>query len=215
MVGVTDTDHATPTELPGDTSLIRSNTCSSEFAEGSAANVKSAGDGKLQENLEKDAAKATSDSKTPAELAASNDTDDSFEWSSEELKKFWLGCFAPGVNVYSFDGLHPKALCSKICNDVLRTNININSSNMNPNDRILCFDVLANLEERFIECGIIEAPTPKPGATNPNQVVYKRVYHTDFNQFGQVLSQQNKTLEQWARERVEESIKRLSPGKRV
>ena len=70
--------------------------------------------------------------------------------------------------------MHPKALCSKICNDILRTNININSGSTNPNDRLLCFEVLGNLEAKFIENGVVEVPKMRPGG-NPNQLVYKRV----------------------------------------
>lgn len=69
--------------------------------------------------------------------------------------------FFPRYNCFVLDGLHPKALCSKICNDVLRTNINLNSSSQNPNDRMLCFEVLAQMEQRFIDGGIVEKPTRK------------------------------------------------------
>lgn len=130
-----------------------------------------------------------------------------FVWHSEELGKFWENCFPPGTNVFLFDGLHPKALCSKICNDVLRTNININSSSSNPNDRLLCFEVLQNLEDKFIMHGVVEAPVQKPGG-NPNHKLYKRVSHTDWNGFAGILGDQ--TLEAWARDRVEESIKKLT-----
>ncbi len=144
---------------------------------------------------------------TPTGTSASKPSVGEFTWDSPELGRFWIGCFPPGTNVYQFDGLHPKALCSKICssyaisklvqysypnfpscrsahiiyelwsvrmgssrktliakltgNDVLRTNININSGSNNPNDRLLCFEVLANLEAKFIEYGVVEAPQPK------------------------------------------------------
>merc|ERR1712216_526500 len=130
-----------------------------------------------------------------------------FVWENPELKSFWASCFPPGYDFYTFDGLHPKALCSKICNDVLRTNININSGSTNPNDRLLCFEVLGNLEANFIEAGIVQPPKVKQGG-NPNHLVYKRVSHSEWNKFASVLG--DKTLEQWARACVEESIRRLS-----
>lgn len=241
MVGVAEpdglTDGQTSTKLSGETTLVRSNTCSSEYQEDT---VMGNGVEAAKSNLAKamigvnDAVVANTDigsqaggdtgqvAECSAEANAGGDTDtgssnkkssavegEQFHWESDELKRFWLGCFAPGSNVYVYDGLHPKALCSKICNDVLRTNININSSNANPNDRLLCFEVLNNLEQKFIEAGIVEPPTQKPGG-NLNQRVYKRVLHTDFNRFATVLADQNKSLESWARDRVEESIRRIS-----
>lgn len=137
-----------------------------------------------------------------------------FQWHSDELKQFWLGCFSSGVNVYAYDGLHPKALCSKICNDILHTNINVNSSSSNPNDRLLCFEVLSNLEQKFRDADIIKPPTQKVGGNpnHPHQTVtlYQRVLHSDFNRFGSVLEGQGKTLAVWARDCVDESIRRLS-----
>lgn len=147
---------------------------------------------------------------TPVETTSTSSSYPSrgeFNWENVELGRFWVKCFPRGYNVYVMDGLHPKALCSKICNDVLRTNININSGSANPNDKLLCFEVLSNLEQKFTEAGIILPPTQKPGGT-PNQQVYKRVLHTDFNRFSTVLGEVS--LGEWARERVEESIRRLT-----
>ncbi|CAD7932189.1 unnamed protein product [Amoebophrya sp. A25] len=131
----------------------------------------------------------------------------SFAWDNEELGRFWEECFPPHYDVYLFDGLHPKALCSKICNDVLRTNINVNSSSSNPNDRLLCFEVLGNLEAKFIEMGIVQKPVSK-NTGNPNHVAYQRVTHQDWNRFAGFLK--TRSFEAWARECVEESIRRLS-----
>ncbi|CAD7963947.1 unnamed protein product [Amoebophrya sp. A120] len=136
-----------------------------------------------------------------------------FKWDSDELKKFWEECFSPNYNSLIFDGLHPKALCSKICNDVLRTNINVNSASSNPNDRLLCFEVLSNLEAKFIELGIVQKPTPKMTG-NPNHQQYQRVSHQDWNRFAGHLAAKNQSLEAWARECVEESIRLLSAPKR-
>lgn len=192
------------TKLIGDTSLIRSNTCSSEIDDGGAADQ---GKDSRKDSLQGDGETLAGTTNSKPSVA---DTDD-FHWQSEELKRFWVGCFSPAYNPYLFDGLHPKALCSKICNDVLRTNININSGSSNPNDRALCFEVLNNLEQKFIQAGIVEQPTQKPGG-NANQLVYTRVLHQDFDRFAAVLS--GKSLEQWARERVEESIRRLSTSRK-
>lgn len=200
------------------TTLIRSNTCSSGMevqedlpngADGTAS-AKFSGEGGHTagknnvggtENIREQ--KDGDNSSLPVK--------DSFQWSTEELKKFWLGCFPNGYDVYAMDGLHPKALCSKICNDVLKTNINLHSSNSNPNDKILCFDVLSSMEKHFIEAEIISPPTQKPG-NNPNHKAYKRVMHADFNRMGKILGE--KTLEAWAREVVNESVNRLTNVKK-
>merc|ERR1712060_110431 len=98
-----------------------------------------------------------------------------------------------------------------ICNDVLKTNINLHSSNSNPNDKILCFDVLNSMEKHFIDANIVASPVQKPG-NNPNHKAYKRVKHDDFNKMGEVLGK--KTLEGWAREIVNESVTRLTNVKK-
>jgi len=134
-----------------------------------------------------------------------------FVWDNSELKEFWESCFPQFYDSYTFDGLHPKALCSKICNDILRTNININSASPNPNDRMLCFEVLTNLETKLIDAGTIQQPTAKPGGT-PSQLLYKRVSHSDWNKFAAVLGE--RTLEQWARTVVEETIRRLQQSRK-
>lgn len=128
-----------------------------------------------------------------------------------ELGEFWEKCFPETYNSYMNDGLHPKSLCSKICNDVLHTNININSGSSNPNDRILCFEVLQMLESKFIEMGIVVKPWPKPGATNQNHMVYKRVMPSDLKKLEKFLGNQKEgCLETWARSVVEECITKLS-----
>ena len=137
------------------------------------------------------------------------------EWGSEEVGRFWEQCFPPMYNPYVMDGLHPKCLCSKICNDILKTNINVNSSSPNPNDRILCFEVLANLERKFIEMDVIKEPqpprvNPPPGFTRPLQLEYKRVYAQDLNKLCAHLPAGPGALEAWSRKVVEESIKKLS-----
>lgn len=135
---------------------------------------------------------------------------DSFDWGVAELGEFWEKCFWDSYNSYAQDGLHPKCLCSKICNDVLSTNININSSSSNPNDRILCFEVLGMLETKFIEMGVIQTPVPKEGSTNANHMVYQRVLASDLKKLEKYLEPKPGGLEAWARGVVEECIQRLS-----
>jgi len=150
-------------------------------------------------------------SSTGEESEAPGAAANGFTWKNQELGKFWEECFPPDYSIYGFDGLHPKALCSKICNDVLRTNINVNSSSSNPNDRLLCFEVLSNLEQKFIDLGIVQKPVSKMTG-NPNHMAYQRVTHQDWNRFAEFLG--SHTLESWARECVEESIRRLSQQSR-
>lgn len=178
------------------TTLIRNNTCSSE--------------------MKSDTDFAGTDSKDPASTACNTDacnTDsnsEAFDWASGELQKFWLGCFPPAADVYTMDGLHPKALTSKICNDVLGTNINVSSAN--PNDKLLCFEVIGVLENKLIKAGIVAPPEQKPGGT-AHQKVYQRVSHADFNKIHRVL--QGRSLEDWARDAVTESIERLQLNPKV
>jgi len=97
--------------------------------------------------------------------------------------------------------------------DVLRTNINTNSSSTNPNDRLLCFEVLQNLENQFIIAGVVEKPVSKQDG-NPNHVVYQRVSFRDWNKFAQYAGfLRYKNLEAWARTIVDESIANIRMGK--
>jgi len=141
-----------------------------------------------------------------------NGIPDKFEWGVPELGKFYEGCFPDSYNAYAADGLHPKSLCSKICNDVLNTNININSGSSNPNDRILCFEVLQMLEHKFIEMGVVQAPRLKEGAANPNHMAYIRIKAADLKKLEQHLPNNGQPgcLEAWARSVVEECIAKLS-----
>lgn len=131
-----------------------------------------------------------------------------FEWGREELGTFWEKCFPKHYDCYVMDGLHPKCLTSKICNDILRTNINTNSSSANQqNDRILCFEVLQNLETQLIQFGVVQKPRSK-NTGNPNHVVYTRVDPTHWNLMSKVLTKEL-TLEKWARSVVDDSIRKL------
>ena len=62
-------------------------------------------------------------SEVHTEFDDENAAESDFLWDNDELKSFWEACFPMGYNFYSFDGLHPKALCSKICKSLSWTSL--------------------------------------------------------------------------------------------
>ena len=93
---------------------------------------------------------------TPAKISAAPA---GFTWSNNELKTFWESCYPSGYNYFILDGLHPQTIYSKLCNNVLRTNFNkFAGFTVPPQDRLLCFEVIAQMERRLIAKGIVEQP---------------------------------------------------------
>merc|ERR1712194_7607 len=95
---------------------------------------------------------------TMLEVQAMPEKNKEFVWDNTELKEFWDSCFPLCYDSCTFDGLHPKALCSKIFNNVLKLNVNSALNESNPEHRAMTLKAMVYLEDKLVEGGIIQKP---------------------------------------------------------
>lgn len=108
-----------------------------------------------------------------------------------ELKTFWASAWGPHMKPPP-DGMHPKGLCAKLMNDVLRCNPN----KYRYQNRDATNLVLDHIERAFQEAGVIKA-----GIVGPDQRLHvTRVMEADLVQCEKFRSQleEKGSLRSWA-----------------